>query len=501
MKKIFFITAITLFLLGFKSQAQDTINYGDPGFMFPQGDSVKLYSAGSSGTNFLYGPMLEHVSGERILGLSLAMPYRGVSGITMMLLKYLGTDSLMANHLYINGGPPVYSIGNPLDNVYQVIDSVRIPHKCDPICYIRFRNYEDTNYSIRPVFGERFHNAVVLDSSVYFVVWWASRDTNYPPSSVYDWSTFCSLTVTDTCIRGNNTDNRFAPVQFVRSPSPCFFPITDSLYCPPPDRPCLPRRYCEPVSGLNVEVETRVAHISWNSDDEHCKYELAYGDASQPVSTYTIVEFTDTTYNFVGLDMTTTYACRVRGVCCEDDGDSTWSSDWSAPVQFRRPTCLVRALSNVGNWGHVLGGGHYDIGSEALLVAVPENDNFQFVCWNDGDVNDHRTITVTQDTLFRAYFEQVEQTAVPTVAPLTFTLSPNPTGSLLYVTIPNGTAIEMPGGGTRAEIFDDRGRKVADYKFHTSKFEIEVSTLPDGHYTLRLSSGKKVGTKGFVKQR
>ncbi len=39
------------------------------------------------------------------------------------------------------------------------------------------------------------------------------------------------------------------------------------------------------------------------------------------------------------------------------------------------------------------------------------------------------------------------------------------------------------------------------YKFHTPKFEIDVSSLPDGHYTLRLSSGKNVGTKAFVKQR
>ncbi len=198
------------------------------------------------------------------------------------------------------------------------------------------------------------------------------------------------------------------------------------------------------------------------------------------------------------LNMLSNYTARVRSRCA-NSGDSY--SDW-ATIDFTTEKfySLVAQVNN-DDWATAYGSGDYCDGCQAQIRALPKRPYCYFLGWSDGVMQNARTITVTQDSVLTAIYSFDSTMSIPTVAPLTFTLSPNPTGSLLYVTIPNGTAIEMPGGGTRAEIFDDRGRKVADYKFHTSKFEIDVSTLPDGHYTLRLSSGKNVGTKGFVKQR
>lgn len=55
--------------------------------------------------------------------------------------------------------------------------------------------------------------------------------------------------------------------------------------------------------------------------------------------------------------------------------------------------------------GQVVGGGTYYDGDEALLEAVP-SVGYRFSHWNDGVVANPRTVTVTQDTLFTAIFEE-----------------------------------------------------------------------------------------------
>ncbi len=500
---------LVLILLGFSSLAQDTINYGNPGYIFPQID----YSYGNyfqcDDYRFAYrrnnrGYDLESVANPTtIYGLSCVMPDCVGDGVTLMILKYIGPPNLLDGNIYLPNC--MYYPSNPLDTLFQVVDSVRIYPDCPPNRYLR-APFDPTKDTIIPLYANGFTKPVILNpDSLYFVLWKNYNSSDYQSANevnVFYFQSTTPMRIVLNMVRPTEHANPGVREPYIEAetfPSyaiPCIYPIVDEHYSPNPDNPCQ-SAYCQPVEGLNVETDVRVATFTWNSDSIHCAYELAYGPATQHPSTYTVVELTDTAYTFVGLDMTTQYACRVRGLCCED---SVWSR-WSDTAQYRRDTRLVLATSNNNSWGIAQGGGRYDVGTDALLVAVPHDDSCRFACWNDGDTNNPRTITVTQDTLFRAYFEHLGQSAVPTVAPLTFTLSPNPTGSLLYVTIPNGTAIEMPGGGTRVEIFDDRGRKVAGYKFHTSKFEIDVSTLPDGHYTLRLSSGKKAGTKGFVKQR
>lgn len=53
--------------------------------------------------------------------------------------------------------------------------------------------------------------------------------------------------------------------------------------------------------------------------------------------------------------------------------------------------------------GTVTGGGPYGVGEEAVLTAIP-NTGYQFDHWDDGNTMNPRSITVSADASFTAYF-------------------------------------------------------------------------------------------------
>ena len=68
------------------------------------------------------------------------------------------------------------------------------------------------------------------------------------------------------------------------------------------------------------------------------------------------------------------------------------------PAQFS-----LSVISSDLNMGTVSGGGNYDYQSNRIIRAIA-NTGYHFTHWNDGDANNNRTITLTQDTSFTAYF-------------------------------------------------------------------------------------------------
>lgn len=61
------------------------------------------------------------------------------------------------------------------------------------------------------------------------------------------------------------------------------------------------------------------------------------------------------------------------------------------------------SVSSSGS-GSVAGSGMYLLGSSATISATP-NDGYRFVRWSDGNTNATRTVTVTGDATYTAYFE------------------------------------------------------------------------------------------------
>ena len=67
----------------------------------------------------------------------------------------------------------------------------------------------------------------------------------------------------------------------------------------------------------------------------------------------------------------------------------------------------ITVSANSSSYGTVSGGGTYEEGTQVTLTATA-NSGYRFVRWNDGNTDNPRVITVTQDESYTAYFEKEE---------------------------------------------------------------------------------------------
>jgi hypothetical protein len=123
----------------------------------------------------------------------------------------------------------------------------------------------------------------------------------------------------------------------------------------------------------------------------------------------------------------------------------------------------------------------------AIIEALP-NQGYRFVEWNDGDANNPRTITVTQDITYTAIFET--ETGIPVVETgdaLSLQIYPNPTSNQLR--IKNYELRE----GDRIEFYNMLGRRHSQLSIFNSQFStLDVSHLPNGVYLLHIVSDNRV---------
>ena len=78
-------------------------------------------------------------------------------------------------------------------------------------------------------------------------------------------------------------------------------------------------------------------------------------------------------------------------------GDAVYTAEFAAEVY------TITAEANDGAMGAVNGGGEYGYMSEAVLVAEA-NDGYRFVKWSDGETENPRRVTVTEDAAYTAEF-------------------------------------------------------------------------------------------------
>jgi hypothetical protein len=72
-------------------------------------------------------------------------------------------------------------------------------------------------------------------------------------------------------------------------------------------------------------------------------------------------------------------------------------------VSSAQTTYSVNILSNSSVMGSITGNGNYSANNTVTIAAIP-NAGYQFVQWNDGNTNNPRTFTITQDTTLIATF-------------------------------------------------------------------------------------------------
>ncbi len=73
-------------------------------------------------------------------------------------------------------------------------------------------------------------------------------------------------------------------------------------------------------------------------------------------------------------------------------------------AQFDYNSYLITTLSNYISRGSTMGSGSYNFLSQAEITAVPM-PHYHFAQWSDGVIDNPRTITVTQDSTFTAFFD------------------------------------------------------------------------------------------------
>lgn len=97
---------------------------------------------------------------------------------------------------------------------------------------------------------------------------------------------------------------------------------------------------------------------------------------------------------------------RVRwvGGCASDsfDGVECRVYDVKVTVYYILPDYTITVKAGEG--GTVRGGGVIESGQTTTLTAIP-NSGYKFVKWSDGNTSDSRTITVTGNATYTAYFK------------------------------------------------------------------------------------------------
>lgn len=81
----------------------------------------------------------------------------------------------------------------------------------------------------------------------------------------------------------------------------------------------------------------------------------------------------------------------------------SWNIDDICITEIK-PEHEIAVRANDTLWGNVTGGGTYPEGTSAELVALP-NSGYEFDCWNDGNSDNPRNITVTEDQVYVASFK------------------------------------------------------------------------------------------------
>jgi hypothetical protein len=106
-----------------------------------------------------------------------------------------------------------------------------------------------------------------------------------------------------------------------------------------------------------------------------------------------------------------------------------------------------------------------------VKIKATANDGYHFIQWNDGDIASFRTITITEDIIFTATFEDIT---------LVVTFFPNPAQDLLYFLSGTGTVIEQ------VTIYDVSGRLLK--QFFAPEGAVDVRDLVTGVYIVRVTT-------------
>ena len=131
------------------------------------------------------------------------------------------------------------------------------------------------------------------------------------------------------------------------------------------------------------------------------------------------------------------------------------------------------------------GSGSYPEGCVVTIVGLPM-EGYRFVSWNDGNTDNPRQITISENASYVANFGTVDIEEAPEVQNLS--VYPNPT---------NGVVTISEYDVNKVEIYDGVGKKVREY---TSQRVLDLSDLSSGEYILRITLPQGVAVRKVIKR-
>lgn len=134
----------------------------------------------------------------------------------------------------------------------------------------------------------------------------------------------------------------------------------------------------------------------------------------------------------------------------------------------------VTVVSADPTMGSVSGGGQALNGGTVTISASP-NEGYLFMNWNDDNTENPRTVTVTGNITYTAYFESTTQ-GVSDVSDNKITVYPNPTSGKVKVAADDVL---------RIDVYNVSGQQV---KTVAQESVIDISSLPTGVYTMRVET-------------
>ena len=150
--------------------------------------------------------------------------------------------------------------------------------------------------------------------------------------------------------------------------------------------------------------------------------------------------------------------------------------------------CTVQLSANNDDWGVVDGAGTYPKYSEVTITAIP-NDGFLFDHWSDGDWQNPRIITLTQDTSLTAIFD-IDPTGIETTADRYTYVMPNPASG--NVTVASSFRIGD------VELLDLNGKSHLRTTVDGLSAALDISSLPAGTYIVRVITSAGTAYKKLV---
>ncbi|MBO7125297.1 MAG: leucine-rich repeat domain-containing protein, partial [Bacteroidales bacterium] len=130
-----------------------------------------------------------------------------------------------------------------------------------------------------------------------------------------------------------------------------------------------------------------------------------------------------------------------------------------AASQNQGSSYSVTLVSNNDNYGKVYGGGEYEKGATADLIAFA-NPGYEFESWNDGNTENPRTVTVSSNMVFVATFVEAQGQITP-VASYVVSLSVNDDqygtvmGDGTFVSGETISIVAVPNSGYEFKQWDD----------------------------------------------